>query len=216
MRTAGLFLAVLIMITGLASTPIGRHVDHAAAFWTAHLSGIARPDLMVVWVIGAPLAAVILLVVFTADPVYSWRQRLTAWGLMGLGSVVELILKHFGVGGSISGLAVPAMPHFAPRLAALERHLSIPIPTRWTDTVTHLTLRGTFPSGHVLRLTLAAGYALARPGWVLPAVVAAAAGFCVVATGGHTATDALGGAALAGALLVAAGRLWGRSRANPR
>jgi len=210
MRVGGLWLSLFILLSVASATPAGRHADHAAALWSAHVAGAARPDLMVIWVLGAPLAAVALLLLFTADSRYTWRQRWAAWGLLAAAAAVELLCKHLGIGGNVAAVAVPAMPHLAPRLAALERHLAVPVIGRLSALASQVTLRGTFPSGHVLRLTLAAGYALARPGWMLPVAVAVAAGFCVTATGGHSATDALGGAALALAGLAVAGRLGGR------
>ena len=72
------------------------------------------------------------------------------------------------------------------------------------------------PSGHVLRLTLAAGYVRSRGGPWLPLVVAAISGILVMGSGAHHLTGVLGGAVLGCAALAAAGRMGGRAAALPR
>lgn len=200
-------MAFFVFLAALAMTPLGRHYDHLVGVWAAHAAGMARPDLMVIWLLGSPVVSTLLLLLFTADAAYSWQVRLTAWVLAAVGGVVEVTCKHYGIGGSVNAVGVAAMPHVGAWLDAIQRHLSIPIPGDLASRATHFILRGSFPSGHVLRLTLAAAYALPRPGWTVPTIVAATCGFMVVATGGHTLTDALGGACLAFALLAGAGRL---------
>ncbi len=170
-------------------------VSHDLEFW-----GHRYPVLQLIWVVGG-LPITTLLVIYRASG-YFGREP-AKWRVLGifiLGSVTELLVKHF--------VATPFPPNVPP--PAGYRQLIV-----WTNVepstvfawlrqlnpsagvghhlASHL-LRGSFPSGHVFRITYAYGLFLSSK-WRV--VIAGVAAFCVVATGGHWIWDAVGGYVLA-------------------
>ncbi len=209
MRKALPWILALVASLALAGTPLAAPLN----IWTAHaavrVAGPTTPDWTVVWPVGNVVVTTLLLVLATFGRRRRAAERLAAWGLFALGLLVEAGSKHLGLGNAAATLA--RIPRPGPPAAAVTdvtHAVSRLLPGGlYAATRSRLHLIGTFPSGHVWRLTFLAGYALGRPGWLLPAVVAALTGFAVVVRAGHALTDALGGAMLAMALLAWAGRL---------
>ncbi len=163
--------------------------------------------LQLIWVAGGiPLTA--LIVVYIASGHFG--RKPAQWRILGLfvlGSIIEVVVKHF---------VATAFPPNVPPSGDL-RHLIL-----WTNVepstvlawirdihggpaATHFSssdlFRGSFPSGHVFRITYAYGLFLASQ-WRL--MTAAVACVCVVATGGHWIWDAVGGYLLASLCLEGA------------
>lgn len=193
------WIVCFTLVALLAAAPTGHQINHVAGLWAAHLIGPHRIRLESVWVAGAPLVAPGVFLLLTAQVGLGWRDRLLGWGLLLGTALVEAVLKHFGVGGWLSAAPVSAIPHPNGHIHVVQHVINV--------VVLRFGVHGTFPSGHVLRLTLAGGYAIPAPGWLLPGLVAVGALFAVVATGGHSLTDAVGGATLALGGLALAGRL---------
>ncbi|MCY0877661.1 MAG: phosphatase PAP2 family protein [Firmicutes bacterium] len=165
--------------------------------------GRAWPVVNLIWVLGG--VPVTLLAVggwtFTRRP-YRWA----ALGSFFLGLGIEVLLKiliHTPL-----PRATPEPPFYARLEAATnvtpQRVLAWVGRLRGTaapvGTASHI-LHGSFPSGHVYRLTLAVGlWCNARPAatWMTGIL----AGLMVVATGGHWAVDVMGGFALARLMLA--------------
>lgn len=203
MRATRLWLVAFLIIAAVATSPFGLHADA----W-AHVHGAALPHallslLAVVWPLGEPPLTLALLLLLTLDSRIDWPTRWRAWGAMLAVELVEVVFKHYAIGSATPATAIP-MPRW---WVAAVRHLAVPLPAWVATHLAHFRLRGAFPSGHVLRLTLVANYLVPWPNVVLPALAATFVGVGVVATGGHTLTDALGGAALAFGTLSAIGRL---------
>ncbi len=168
--------------------------------------GYHAPLLQLIWVVGG-LPVTTLLVLVAASGFFG--KRPAHWSVLAIfigGSVVELMVKHW--------VATP----FPPNVAAPALYGQI---VAWTNiepsavfsaigSLTHSPavhhasttfLRGSFPSGHVFRITFAYGLILADV-WRIALVVLAA--FAVVATGGHWPWDTVGGFLLGSAGLVLA------------
>lgn len=194
-----LWLALFIVSMLLAPT-YGVHlfnerVSHDLEWW-----GHRYPALQLIWVVGG-LPLTTLLVIYRASG-YFGREP-ARWRILGifiLGGIMELVVKHF--------VATPFPPNVPPptgyRQLILWTNIEPSTVFAWlrqlnpsTAGVHHLSshlLRGSFPSGHVFRITYAYGLFLSSK-WRL--VIAGVAAFCVVATGGHWMWDALGGFLLA-------------------
>ena len=97
--------------------------------------------------------------------------------------------------------AVPVLPMLRLGLRPAFHALGETVPAWLSALLDAVRLRGTYPSGHVMRLALIPGFLFPRRGPALSIAIAAASGVAVVATGGHTVTDALGGLCLAQAVL---------------
>lgn len=144
--------------------------------------------LELVWDLGGlPLTAAVLFVVGLGR-----TSRLLLWGVFLAGGVIELISKHFLVLPLPVGLPTPG------GYLRVE-HVLNPMFGIRTGSAPGDLLRGSFPSGHLFRLTFTAGALVRRWVWVLP--LTALAAVAVVATGGHWVWDALGGFVLAGGCL---------------
>ncbi len=162
--------------------------------------GRQYPVLQLIWIAGGvPLTT--LIVVYVASGRFGkqsacWR----AFGLFVLGSAVEVVIKHF--------VATPFPPNVPPggdwkRLIILT-NIEPSTVLGWirnihsgpfnTAVSSSDLFTGSFPSGHVFRITYAYGLFLSSKIRLLIAVLA---GICVVATGGHWIWDAFGGYLLA-------------------
>lgn len=217
MRSSRWWIVALLASVVLASSPLARPLNLWASHTAIHMAGRRASDWMAVWPVGNVVVAAVLLLVLPLGGAGHWRQRLTAWGLFLLGLGLEVLAKRLDLGTGRPVLRTLHMPSMAPTVAAVTHSVSRALPPHlWPWLLTQLHVVGTFPSGHVLRLTLVAGYSTPEPAWPLAAAVAAIASFAVVATAGHTLTDALGGAILALGLLSLGGRLTTRRGARWR
>lgn len=200
-------LAWGLALAGAAAVAITPAMEHLNRMLYAGLTPLGRQwtGINVVWVLGS------LPVTAAAVALGGARRRGAAgapWalGVLAAGLLVEAALK--------AALATP-LPHPVsepPWLAAVEMALN-PSPGRVLSWLRHRgalaaagglvhSLRGSFPSGHTFRITLAVSACQRRPRWWVAAVIAAATGLAVSATGGHWAWDAVGGWLLASALAV--------------
>ncbi len=157
------------------------------------------PPLQLVWVLGGvPLTFLVLMIAAYGRVSHSkpWR------GLIGgflVGTVVEVLCKHW--------LAIPNPLNVPPPPAYQSLILATNIEPQqvvhWLSLILganhqsshHLTLlRGTFPSGHLFRLTFVLSTLITAGRWQWTVVaLAAVATAAVVATGGHWIWDAAGG-----------------------
>lgn len=154
------------------------------------------------WSAGAPLAATGAFLVAATATTRRWADRLCALGMfLGLG-LVELALKHIGVGGRQPAQTVYLSLNPSGLLLRAQRVISAA--TRV------IGVSGTFPSGHALRIVLISGYALRRDNRGLPLAAAVGSTILAALVGGHSWQEGLGGGALALAGLSAAGRTQAR------
>lgn len=159
----------------------------------------ALPALNLVWILGAfPVTLALVLAVAGAR---AQARPLVAF-LLGTG--IEVALKHSLA--TPTPLVVPPPPPWAGWIHSLNltpQELLALFPHRLTAAYSPLAhaLRGSFPSGHVFRLSYAVG-ALAPRRRSLRWGVALLAALAVTATGGHWAWDAVGGWLLAEAALA--------------
>lgn len=202
------WIAAFLALAAVAPTGAGRAADAWARNAVTPLLHAVPHAADPALALGEPLVAGAVFLLLTLNRGLSWRERWSAWGLWVAAGAIEIGCKAVGLGGA--GAPIPLYPlptavaHEALRLwPGLQRVLGV-------------RLRGTFPSGHVLRLTLAAGYVRSRGGPWLPLVVAAISGILVMGSGAHHLTGVLGGAVLGCAALAAAGRMGGRAAALPR
>lgn len=194
---AGIFVGALLT----AGTTMVLGVDRLFARWLSPV-GMFMPVFNLIWVVGGlPLTTALILGRMLVQRKGFRKKRWDAFILFLAGSVIEAVCKHF--------VALP-MPHAVPE-PTFYRTLEI-----WTNiepsTLSALVNRGahtgsivgfhpffygSFPSGHVFRVTYTVGFLLdGRRNWLLWSM-AALATFSVVATGGHWIWDTLGGFALA-------------------
>ncbi len=194
---------VLFAVTAwLATTPWIHHLNRAVSM-TLRPFGVHLPALQLIWVLGGiPLTFVVVLIV-------AWRRKATRNSWLGIllgfvvGSLIEVLAKHF--------IVLPNPPNVRPTgfyrtIVAVTNidpqqilHLLSLIVGRSRTGPSHFRLlQGSFPSGHLFRITYTLLVLLGRrrPG-IGVIVAAAAASFCVVATGGHWIWDAVGGVILA-------------------
>lgn len=211
-------LALLLALAVLAPLAPVLAFDRAVSHTLFALPRTTLTVLNLVWVVGAlPVTAALLLIATLGRPLPS-RARAASWAAFAALGLCEVMLKRLIATPQPHGPAVSV-----PLLHALIQDLNIdaheaagwlaattawltgrPLPPQVTTTV--VGPRGTFPSGHVARLTFLAGYLFKAPRtpWLL--AVAGLAGLAVVATGGHWLWDALGGLVLALAWLRLAKR----------
>lgn len=186
----------------LATTPEIHHFNRVVSTALRPL-GIHIPELQLIWVLGG-IPLTFLTVLFVA-----WRRHDNQKPWVGvvlgfvLGSLIEVLAKHF--------IVLPNPPNVPPAgfyrvivratnitPGEILRPLSLILGSP-TGGASHFSLlRGTFPSGHLFRITytLLALAGRRRPS-ISVALAAAVASLCVVATGGHWIWDAVGGVALA-------------------
>jgi hypothetical protein len=157
----------------------------------------ALPALNLVWILGAfPVTLALVLAAAGAQA----RARPLVVFLLGTG--IEVILKH--VLATPTPLVVPPPPPWAGWIHSLNltpQELLALLPHRLTAAYAPLrhALRGSFPSGHVFRLSYATAVFVPRRR-ALRWGVAFLAALAVTATGGHWAWDAVGGWLLAESL----------------
>lgn len=208
MRKALPWLLALVATLALAGTRLAPPLNVWAAHHFARVAGRTAPYWTVVWPIGQIVVSTLLFLVAVFARRRRTQERLVACALFTLGLAIEVGCKHWGLGSAASTLARirrPAPPaHVVTAVThAVGRVFSgVKLPTG-----PQAGLSGTFPSGHVWRLTFTAGWAARRPGWILPVLVGVLAAFAVVVRVGHALTDALGGGFLALFLLAWGGRL---------
>jgi membrane-associated phospholipid phosphatase len=203
-----LWLLVLVAGAVVARTPAILHLNRAVAD-TLRPVALRYGWLNVIWVVGGlPVTLAVLLIGLFAVP--RLRGRACAVVLAAVcGSLIELVLKHL--------IALPVPP--AVPAPSFWNHLSASLnfgPSNLTPILHRLfpharqasgpgLFPGSYPSGHVFRTTFVAGVLLpGRVRWVA-LLVAAAAAFMTVATGGHWLWDTLGGALLAVSMGMLAG-----------
>ncbi len=202
-----LWAAGFLLAAWLAPTAAVARINRAVAGALLPL-GHAVPPLQVIWELGGvPLTGGALLLWGLARP-WRWSRQGVVWAAFIAGSVVELAAKHW------IGLPSPRPVPVPPPYAQLEPYLNIGPQTlaqAWhllhpaSGASGHHFLVGTFPSGHVFRLTFTVGVLAGRPGrrwWWVAGIAAVVTGIAVVSTGGHWLWDTVGGALLAGGCLV--------------
>lgn len=208
MRKAVPWLLALIATLALAGTPLARPLNIWAAHACARLAGHSGPYWTVVWPLGDIVVTTLLFLIVLFARRHKGRERLAAVGLFALGLAVEVVCKRWSLGSAAATLAHLRRPDPpAPAVTAVTHAVSRVFARAHLPAQPSASLPGTFPSGHVWRLTFIGGWVQRRPGWLLPALVALLAAFAVVVRVGHALTDALGGACLAFLLLAWAGRL---------
>ena len=194
---------VFLVAAALASTRFVRVINLAFSHFLVPL-GRTWPWLNGVWVAGGvPLS---LLAVLWASRARSRGQRLRLLGLFVAGGIIELLAKHWIATPWPVPVAAPAPYAVIARYTNIEPSAVMAVVGPWLGarrpTASASFLRGSFPSGHVLRLTFAIGVWLGPGRWGWTTALAAVAAVAVVATGGHWFWDTLGGWSLAQALLV--------------
>jgi hypothetical protein len=208
MRKALPWLLALVASLALAGTPLAPRLNIWAAGVFARLAGHSAPYWTIVWPLGDIVVTTLGFAVLLFARRRPTRERLTGGGLFALGLLIEVVCKHWALGNASSTLAHLRRPDPpAPIVTAVTHAVSRAFARLQIPDQPRKALSGTFPSGHVWRLTFIAGWAVRRPGWLLPALVATLAAFAVVVRVGHALTDALGGAFLAMFLLAWGGRL---------
>lgn len=202
--------ALLLGGAAVAGSPVILHVNHMVAMGLRPLA-LRWGWLNVVWVVGGlPVTLLVLVIGIAAWPPLRRSWRAIALGAL-LGSVIEVLLKHY--------VALPTPP--AVPAPAVWNHLSamLNVGPRDADRVLHWLyprahhvtgprlFPGSYPSGHVYRTTFVAGaFRSGRRRW--PALlIAAVVAFMTVATGGHWAWDTVGGVLLAFSMLSLVGAL---------
>ncbi|MCY0884630.1 MAG: hypothetical protein OWV35_01945 [Firmicutes bacterium] len=197
------WLLVFLALAALAPLPPVLDLDRAAALLLAPL-GRRWVWLQGVWIAGG------VLLTGLAVAGLGLRRR-PPWGLWAgflAGSLVEVALKHLLVLPRPHPLPAPAP---WPALIAAT-NLDAVTAAAWlhhwlpqAGPVRHL-LAGSFPSGHLFRLSYVTGAAAGPRRRALLWGVAATAALAVTATGGHWIWDAAGGYALARFCLSLAGQ----------
>jgi membrane-associated phospholipid phosphatase len=200
-------LVLLVVGAWLAPHP-------AVEAWNRHWATAMRPLalrwpwLNVVWILGGvPVTAAALALGI-------WRQdRLRRRWLAGVlaflvGSLVEVLLKHFvplpvppGVPVPVSWQRLVGALNLGPSDLTALAHWLFPHGHRVSSA---RLLPGSYPSGHVFRSSLVGGLLARRRPWLVALAVGLPVAFMTVATGGHWAFDTIGGMLLGLAALVAA------------
>ncbi|PSR36848.1 MAG: hypothetical protein C7B44_06860 [Sulfobacillus thermosulfidooxidans] len=208
----GLSIAAFVVAALLAPSPEIMGLNSSISRMLEPL-GHRWPFLQLIWVVGG-LPLTTLLVIYQASgrwgrQTHEWRLL---WGFIG-GSIVELILKHYIATPLPINVAAPppyaqitAWTNIEP--ATVVAWLGALVPTHGLHHAARSFLRGSFPSGHVFRITYA--YGLFLRNWTYGILILIAA-FAVVATGGHWPWDTVGGA-----LLGMTSRLVARSKRSGR
>ncbi len=195
-------LFAFALSAGIATTPWMQSANRVVSSALRPM-GVHIPALQLIWVFGGiPLTFLSVLGV-------AWNRSRKQKPWIGIvfgfivGSLIELVSKHF--------IALPTPPNVPPEgfyqaivvatniTPSQVLHLISLVAGHGTSGSSHFKLlQGSFPSGHLFRLT----YALLvltetrKPG-ALVAVIDGLASFCVVATGGHWIWDTVGGIVLA-------------------
>ena len=190
--TAGWATAFLTLAL-LASTEPAQVVNRIGVGLARELPTWAHRGFSGLLTLGQPLESLALLLAVSVVLYRTWGVRpiLTMWGLFAAAEVIELGCKHLGFG------AGPTLFSGPPDV------LSGRFGVRWPPSLANFQLRGGFPSGHVLRLTILAGFMGLTRGWRLPVMTSFATAIAVVGSGLHTVTEALGGTALGYTALTA-------------
>lgn len=195
-------LIAFVLSAGIAATPWMQSANRAVS-GVLRPMGVHIPELQLIWVFGG------IPVTFLTVLGVAWHRNRHQKPWIGIvlgfmvGSLIELLSKHF--------IALPTPPNVPPEgfYQAIVNatnispgqvlHLFSLVMGHGTTGVSHFKLlQGSFPSGHLFRLT----YTLlvltqnSKPG-VVVAVADVLASICVVATGGHWVWDAVGGILLA-------------------
>lgn len=206
----GLVLGTALLLSRLAAIG-GINVAVARALEPV---GRAWPWLELVWVAGSlPVTAFLIFLATRIRSAYR-GARWTLWaGFLG-GTLVEVALKHWWPLPLPHALPTP-LPY---RLWISDLNIEPSQLTALFPVLAHHAhgrlgsglFHGSFPSGHVFRLTFTAGAWTVgrRPVWI--AAVGIVAAVAVTATGGHWVWDTVGGFALA--RLALAGALSWRRR----
>ncbi|HET7560572.1 MAG TPA: phosphatase PAP2 family protein, partial [Limnochordia bacterium] len=189
--------------------------DEAVSRVLFALPHVILRGLDVVWLVGALPVTVAALAWATFGRSLSRSRRLWAWLGFALIGLVELAAKHY-VGTPMPPGSVVSVPWIDRLSASLNAAESVWLP--WLGGVVAAVtghheggaafgLAGSFPSGHVARITYVSAFVLARADRRLLTAIGFAAGLAVVATGGHWLWDAVGGFVLAWIALQAAARV---------
>ncbi len=162
--------------------------------------GRRYPVLQLIWVVGGiPLTTLIVLYVASGQ----FGKETAHWWILGffvLGSVIEVVAKHFVAtafppnvppSGDLKRLIIWTNIEPSTVVGWIRQIHSGPASVRLVSS--HL-FNGSFPSGHVFRITYAYGLFLSPKFRIIAATIAA---ISVVATGGHWIWDAVGGYLLA-------------------
>lgn len=192
------WLVLFGVATIFATSPPIFTLNHMVSY-RLHELGVQWTVLNVVWILGGlPLTLLVVVIVAMRSGGRRGVWWVTYFVLMGL---VELLVKHFIATPFPVAVAAPAP---WPRLEQLTNvepstvlYLVKPILGTTTGGTGSGFLRGSFPSGHVLRLTYAVGATLPPRYWNALVAVALVAALAVVATGGHWLWDTVGGFLLA-------------------
>lgn len=197
----GLFLAAAFM----ATSPLIKNLNNWAAVTLAPI-GINFPLLQAIWIVGGvPLTFLAIIWSGYHSPYYK-NAPLRPLIVIILFSGIEVFFKHL--------IVLPA-PHPVPAAHWINRLITYtnitPSSLIWvSQQIFHQTsatpaasvlLRGSFPSGHVFRLTYTAGVLWPhKPARIL--MLALGASFAVTALGGHWLFDSIGGFLLARAAMA--------------
>lgn len=195
------FLALAIIVALGLVTPVNREISAALL-----VLGNRVPAFNLIWVIGGiPLTALFVLIKSVKRGRSGWWWL--AFYLIGL--IIEALTKHF------LATPMPRATYEPPFYRHLESATNISPGDvhRWLAHLTgtraysslghHAFFVGSFPSGHVYRITYTLSLWTKKFSFIL--AVAVAAGILVVATGGHWAFDVVGGFFLARFCVVMAG-----------
>lgn len=186
-RRVLLWVGVLAVSVLLETLPALHRLDlRLVRAWSRGSSPDWLPN---VWSAGMPLATTAAFLVASWAAASSWRERLAAWTLFALAGVLEIGVKHLGLGGSGVDAGVYLVRNPEGRLRMVQHVLNA--------VVSRVRLQGSFPSGHVLRLTLIAGCLVPTPNRGLALTVGVLSCFAAVTVGGHTIAEGIGGLALA-------------------
>ena len=179
---AGILTASLL----LESLPAAHRVDlRLATAWSHAPTPERLPD---VWAAGLPLPAAAAFVVTSWAASAAWRERWAAWSLFLVAGSLEIVFKHLGAGRSGLDAGIYLVQNPAGVLGMVQHTLTI--------AAARVHLEGAFPSGHVVRLTLIAGYLLPVPHRWLAVTVGLLGCLAGAAVGGHTLAEGIGGLAL--------------------
>ena len=197
-----IWLAIFVVSMLAAPLSVTHHVN-AVVSAALRPYGVHWPPLQLIWVLGGvPLTFLLVLLM-----AWSRAHRKNPWSgvVVGyiVGTIVEVLVKHW--------IATPTPPNVMPppvyQSLITATNIEPQQVMHWFAVVmgpsslatgpSHL-LNGTFPSGHLFRLSYVMIVAVRgiKQKWLVAAGGLIAA-FAVVATGGHWVWDAVGGYALA-------------------
>ncbi len=197
-----IWLAVFVAAMLMAPLSVTHQVDEVIS--TALRSyGAHWPPLQLIWVVGgAPLTLLLVLLMAWTRARHNRPWSGVVVGFI-VGTLAEVLVKHWIPTPTPSNVVPP--PFYRSLITATN--IDPQQVMHWVALVmgrtslasgpSHL-LKGTFPSGHLFRLsyvTIIALQGIKQKWWVTAGVLVAA--FAVVATGGHWFWDTVGGYALA-------------------